>query len=264
MLEANSKLDASMTRLLRLGDGAETEIEDIYRQLETRVRADLARMSAGAEPAISRFAYLRYAGQGHDIRVDLPPFPMRAGYAAEIAARFEAAYLAKYGYRQPGAVVEAVDWYIVATVASASAGAHRAKSWRSEASGSFRRGTRKAYFPEAGGFVDCAVIDRSALPVGEIIEGPAIIEDADATTRAAARLDTASVSPRGAPHHRPWRATPMNAQRAADPDHASVLWNGLLSIAEEMGTTLRHDGLLGGRARGRGLLHRHLRPQRAA
>ena len=131
MLEANSKLDASMTRLLRLGDGAETEIEDIYRQLETRVRADLARMSAGAEPAISRFAYLRYAGQGHDIRVDLPPFPMRAGYAAEIAARFEAAYLAKYGYRQPGAVVEAVDWYIVASVASASAGAHRAKSWRS-------------------------------------------------------------------------------------------------------------------------------------
>ena len=95
MLEANSKLDASMTRLLRLGDGAETEIEDIYRQLETRVRADLARMSAGAEPAISRFAYLRYAGQGHDIRVDLPPFPVRAGYAAEIAARFEAAYLAE-------------------------------------------------------------------------------------------------------------------------------------------------------------------------
>ena len=151
MLEANSKLDASMTRLLRLGDGAETEIEDIYRQLETRVRADLARMSAGAEPTISRFAYLRYAGQGHDIRVDLPPFPVRAGYAAEIAARFEAAYLAKYGYRQPGAVVEAVDWYIVASVASASAGAHRAKSWRSQSSGSFRRGTRKAYFPEAGG-----------------------------------------------------------------------------------------------------------------
>ena len=196
MLEANSKLDASMTRLLRLGDGAETEIEDIYRQLETRVRADLARMSAGAEPAISRFAYLRYAGQGHDIRVDLPPFPVRAGYAAEIAARFEAAYLAKYGYRQPGAVVEAVDWYIVASVASASAGAHRAKSWRSQSSGSFRRGTRKAYFPEAGGFVDCAVIDRSALPVGEVIEGPAIIEEAEATTLLLPR-STASVSPRG-------------------------------------------------------------------
>jgi N-methylhydantoinase A len=196
MLEANSKLDASMTRLLRLGDGAEAQIEDIYAQLEARVRADLARMSTGAEPVISRFAYLRYAGQGHDIRVDLPPFPVRAGYATEIAARFEQAYLAKYGYRQPGAVVEAVDWYIVATVASASAGAHRAKSWRNEGSGSFRRGTRKAYFPDAGGFVDCAVIDRSALPVGEAIEGPAIIEEAEATTLLLPR-STASVSPRG-------------------------------------------------------------------
>jgi N-methylhydantoinase A len=196
MLEANSKLDASMTRLLRLGDRAEAEIEGIYGQLETRVRADLARMSAGAEPAISRFAYLRYAGQGHDIRVDLPPFPVRPGYAAEIAARFEAAYLAKYGYRQPGAVVEAVDWYIVATVASTPAGAHRAKSWRNEGSGPFRRGTRKAYFPDAGGFVDCAVIDRSALPVGEVVEGPAIIEEAEATTLLLPR-STASVSPRG-------------------------------------------------------------------
>ena len=66
----------------------------------------------------------------------------------------------------------------------------------SQASGSFRRGTRKAYFPEAGGFVDCAVIDRSALPVGEVIEGPAIIEEAEATTLLLPR-STASVSPRG-------------------------------------------------------------------
>jgi N-methylhydantoinase A len=153
-------------------------------------------MRTAAEPVISRFAYLRYAGQGHDIRVDLPSFPLRPGYAAEFAARFEQAYLAKYGYRQPGAVVEAVDWYIVASVASASAGAHRARSWRSEGSGPYRRGTRKAYFPEDGGFVDCAVIDRSALPVGEIVEGPAIIEEAEATTLLLPR-STASVSPRG-------------------------------------------------------------------
>ena len=131
-----------------------------------------------------------------DIRVDLPPFPVRSGYAGEVAARFEQAYLAKYGYRQPGAVVEAVDWYIVASVASASAGAHRARSWRNEGSGPFRRGTRKAYFPDAGGYVECAVIDRRALPVGETIEGPAIIEEAEATTLLLPR-STASVSPRG-------------------------------------------------------------------
>ena len=40
------------------------------------------------------------------------------------------------------------------------------------------------------------IIDRSALPVGETIEGPAIIEEAAATTVLLPRC-TASVSPRG-------------------------------------------------------------------
>ena len=44
--------------------------------------------------------------------------------------------------------------------------------------------------------MECAVIDRSALPVGETIEGPAIIEEAAATTVLLPRC-TASVSQRG-------------------------------------------------------------------
>src|SRR5204863_185831 len=83
------------------------------------------------------------AGQGHEIRVDLPDFPVRSDYAAQITARFEEAYQKKYGYRQAGALVEAVDWYVVATVANATKGSHRAKSWKGQASEHFRRGTRK-------------------------------------------------------------------------------------------------------------------------
>jgi N-methylhydantoinase A/oxoprolinase/acetone carboxylase beta subunit len=139
-------------------------------------------MGSAVAPTLGRFAYLRYAGQGHEIRVDLPEFPVGSDYAPQVVARFEDAYQKKYGYRQAGAQVEAVDWYVVATVANATKGAHRARSWKEQASTKFRRGTRKAYLPEARGYVDCAVIDRSALPVGEIITGPAIIEEAEATT----------------------------------------------------------------------------------
>ena len=196
MLEANSKLDASLTRVLRLTAGAEAQIEDIYRQLDARVLADLERLGAAAQPTITRFAYLRYAGQGHDIRVDLPRFPVRPGYAAEVAARFEAAYQAKYGYRQPGAVVEAVDWYILASVANAGAGSHRANSWKSLASGSFRRAARKAYFPEAGGYAECAVIDRSALARRRGHRGPRHHRGGRGHHPAAAALDR-GVSPRG-------------------------------------------------------------------
>lgn len=196
MLEANAKIDASITRLLRVTPGAEGQIADIYRLLEGRVRSDIGRMGAAGEPAITRFAYMRYAGQGHEIRVDLPEFPMRAETIPQITGRFEEAYQKKYGYRQAGAMVEAVDWYIVATIANATAGSHRAGSWQGPANGAHKRGTRKAYFPEAGGYVDCDVIHRHALPVGETVPGPAIIEEAEATTLVLPNC-TASVSARG-------------------------------------------------------------------
>jgi N-methylhydantoinase A len=196
MLEANSKVDASLTRLLKLAEGAECQIKEIYTQLDARVRADLKRMRTAAQPVIQRFAYLRYTGQGHDIRVELPPFPIAQGYAAQIAARFEGAYQAKYGYRQSGAAVEAVDWYVVASVPNASAGAGHDKEWRPSMAGAFRRGTRKSFLPEAGGTVDCEIIDRRALPMGEVVPGPAIIEEAEATTLLLPGC-SASVSARG-------------------------------------------------------------------
>ena len=40
---------------------------------------------------------------------------------------------------------------------------------------------RKAYFPEAGGFVDCPVYDRYALASGDSVVGPALIEEREST-----------------------------------------------------------------------------------
>src|SRR5262245_1207542 len=182
LLEANTKLDQSLTRLIALRAGAEAEIEEIYRALEARIRLDLKRLGTIVAPQIARFAYPRYLGQGHEIRVDLPELPVGPHTSAEVIQRCETAYAAKYGYRQAGAAVEAVDWYLVATIPNAAAGATRAQSWRGQGTAGARRGTRKAYFPELGGYIDCAILERAALGKGSAIEGPAIIDEAEATT----------------------------------------------------------------------------------
>ncbi|HEU0158553.1 MAG TPA: hydantoinase/oxoprolinase family protein [Hyphomicrobiaceae bacterium] len=182
LLEANTKLDQSLTHLIALRAGAEAEIAEIYRALEARINADLRRLASTLPPVMARFAFLRYLGQGHEIRVDLPAFPSGENYITELVARFEAAYLAKYGYRQAGAAVEAVDWYLVATIPNGAAVADRARGWRGEGGGEARQGARKAYFPELGGYVDTPVFERRALGVGEVVSGPAIIEEAEATT----------------------------------------------------------------------------------
>jgi N-methylhydantoinase A len=41
---------------------------------------------------------------------------------------------------------------------------------------------REIYIPEAGGFVEVPVYDRYRLPDGATVPGPAIIEEAEATT----------------------------------------------------------------------------------
>jgi len=44
------------------------------------------------------------------------------------------------------------------------------------------KATRKAYFPEARGYMDTPVYDRYALTPGEAFVGPAIIEERESTT----------------------------------------------------------------------------------
>jgi N-methylhydantoinase A len=50
-----------------------------------------------------------------------------------------------------------------------------------KAGGEARKGSRKAYFAEANGYVDCPVYDRYALAPGVVIEGPALVEEREST-----------------------------------------------------------------------------------
>jgi N-methylhydantoinase A len=41
---------------------------------------------------------------------------------------------------------------------------------------------RPVWLPQTGGFVSCAVYDRDRLTAGDSFDGPAIVEQMDATT----------------------------------------------------------------------------------
>jgi N-methylhydantoinase A len=43
------------------------------------------------------------------------------------------------------------------------------------------KGTRRAYFPEAGGWVETTVYDRAALGAGFELSGPAVVEEEGST-----------------------------------------------------------------------------------
>jgi N-methylhydantoinase A len=180
LLEADSRIDATVTRVMRIRPDASTQIAELYTDLEKRIRADLSRLKGAGEPRWSRFAYMRYVGQGYERKVDLPGGPIDGGYAAKVAEVFVESYLKNYGFTDPDAEIEAIDWYLVATVPSAGAVHHRFDD--AGATGDAIVGTRDAYFPELGGFSRCDVVDRYRLRVSDEVAGPAIVEERESTT----------------------------------------------------------------------------------
>jgi N-methylhydantoinase A len=118
----------------------------------------------------ARSADLRYVGQGHELRVDVPP-----GGVGALAEEFARLYRELYGHEGPAVPVEALNWRVL----SSGPRPELRLSPRESPSGEPRKGEREAYFP--GGRRVVPVFDRYALEPGMRVEGPAILEEREST-----------------------------------------------------------------------------------
>ena len=89
LLTADAKIDVSLTRILRLESGHVDAMRAIYADLEGRAMADLANLKLPGAVRWRRGAYMRYAGQGFEIRVDLPLGVLGDDFASAAVAAFE-------------------------------------------------------------------------------------------------------------------------------------------------------------------------------
>jgi N-methylhydantoinase A len=176
LLQAAPRIDVSTTRVIRLdGKDAQTSLDQLYRQLEVQARNEIGRVGQGGEPQWSRYAQMRYVGQGFEIHVELPDGAIDASYPGKVIEAFRQAYLRKNKFVDEQGIVEGVDWTLVATHAR-----HGNVDIRMAESGAGRSAPvvmRKAWFPEAGGFTDTRVLDRAALSGAAPFAGPVIIDD---------------------------------------------------------------------------------------
>ena len=176
LLRAEPRIDVAATKVLRLDADATADIATLYDGLTARAQRELALIGAPGEVRWSRYGYLRYAGQGFEIHVDLPDGPIDRSFAAATKEAFLEAYERKHNYRDEAAAVEAVDWTLVARLPQPPASA-----WRFDHGQQARRHRRAAWFPELGGYGEVAVLNRAALGEDGIALGPLIVEDPDCT-----------------------------------------------------------------------------------
>jgi N-methylhydantoinase A len=148
---------------------------------EMAVQGDTILTRSGVEPKQRRFTRLadvRYVGQGHEIRIELPEGELGPSSLDAIHATFETVYRSLYGRTGPEVPLEAVSWRLIASGPTP-------RVELSVASGSSvcaaLKGERLAYFPEWEEHRPVPVYDRYALSSGATLEGPAIIEEREST-----------------------------------------------------------------------------------
>ncbi|HEX4729893.1 MAG TPA: hydantoinase/oxoprolinase family protein [Solirubrobacterales bacterium] len=146
-----------------------------FDQLEAEARAALSEHEDLASFDVRRFARMRFQWQRHELEMSFPAGEIDAATLEEVKRRFVDIYTDRYGEVAllPGAAVEIVSIRLEPAIAMGSANLDRLDVAEGE---EFAKGTRPVYFERGAGAVEAAVYNGDAMPLGEVVEGPAVID----------------------------------------------------------------------------------------
>ncbi|WP_182118524.1 hydantoinase B/oxoprolinase family protein [Acidovorax sp. FHTAMBA] len=220
----------------RLAPEALAGIEATLDQLATTARTELERQQSGAGTAVvHRRVHVRYEGSDSALIV---PF----GSMAEISAAFENAYRQRFAFlmQGKGLVVEAVSVEAVVPGDAPVEPRHALQPAREVP----RRSTVRMYTGGVDGVAawhDAALVVREDLRPGDVIPGPAIVAEKNATTivepgweAELTELDHLLLNRRVA------RAVQHAVGTTVDPVLLEVFNNLFMNIAEQMGLQLQN------------------------
>ena len=216
---------------LKLTESALEEIKVKLDQLCASAEAELARQQAGTGAiTLHRRVHVRYDGSDSALVVPV-------GSLQEIQSGFEAAYRQRFSFLMQGRalVVEAVSVEAIAKGDTPVEARHALHAPRDVP----RRETVRMY--SGGQWHEAALVVREDLQPGDLIAGPAIIAEKNATTvvepgweAALTELDHLVLDRRAA------RAITFAAGTTVDPVLLEVFNNLFMNIAEQMGLQLQN------------------------
>jgi N-methylhydantoinase A/oxoprolinase/acetone carboxylase beta subunit len=149
--------------------------------MESEGRDLLGRSGVPPDAArVARIAEMRYVGQGHEVEATVPLGRLSSASLPEITAAFEDAYRALYHRLPQGVAIEALNWRVTVSGPPPTL-AFGGAAGQSPSTGEVVKANRRAWFAEAGGWIDTPVYDRYALRPGASFGGPAIVEEREST-----------------------------------------------------------------------------------
>jgi N-methylhydantoinase A/oxoprolinase/acetone carboxylase beta subunit len=179
LLAAEVRFDVARTWVRRLDALDPARLTTMFEEMAAQATAVVRDAAVAGAVTLARSVDARYVGQGYELTVPVPPGPLDAAALARIRAVFDEIYAARYGYANPAEPVETVTWKLAAVGGAPRVALAKAATGARD---NGLKGRRSAWFPETGGWTDCAVYDRYALAPGASLAGPAIVEERESTS----------------------------------------------------------------------------------
>jgi N-methylhydantoinase A len=168
------------TRRMRLDALTPAALDALFADFLTEGSARLDRDGVPeADRRMLRSVDLRYHGQSFELSIAVPPGELTTAGVARLRTEFDAAHERAYGYAAPEDAVELVNLRLAAIGMTPRPRRVPLPAGGCDPSAALK-GTRDVWF--AGGWQKTGVFDRAKLLSSNLIAGPAIVEEHDAST----------------------------------------------------------------------------------
>ncbi len=157
-------------------------VNALYAEMEEEGRQVL-RQSGARDSQISfvRTADLRYVGQFHEVEVETVKGPFTAEAAVALEHAFHAKHEQTFAFAMPGRTIEVVYLRVRAMAATAPVSLRTIESGEESPTAAARKSVRRCFLGPYQHWRELAVYAADELLAGNVIEGPALIEETGST-----------------------------------------------------------------------------------
>lgn len=177
LLNADVRVDESRAFGERDEDIDPVHVADAFTGLIDEVRRRLHSQGFEAdEISTTKAVDVRYVGQSYELTIPLRGDAIGSESVAATVDAFHERHERRYGHAIRDEPVEFVTLRVTGTVPT-----RQMEADVTGTDGTSRRGRRDAYFTDEG-WIETTVHDRAALGPGQVVEGPAVLEESGSTT----------------------------------------------------------------------------------
>lgn len=180
MLMTDVRHDYIQTNICRMNEVSAEELNDMWKSLLSQAQEQFEKEGVQKENIVCNYiADMRYMGQEHTVKVNVPPIPWSEETKEELIQRFHDTHEHFYTFRLIDTPTEIVNLHLVAYGRLTKPELAKIPAQEGSVENAEKE-IRKVYFAEDG-WMDTPVYLREKLGSGAVLDGPVIVEEAAAS-----------------------------------------------------------------------------------